>query len=188
MAGIDGLALLDTDALSGVANGGFDPYKLTVDVGGLGMTGFEVGERLRSDHGVNVLLADRRRITAMLAPADDRDRLSRLVRALEAVAAIPAHNADRSVEMPPLEDFQLELAMLPRDAYFGDTDQVPADDAVGRICAEMISPYPPGIPVILPGERINEPVVRYLTTGAAAGFLIPDAIDPQMETIRVVAE
>jgi arginine/lysine/ornithine decarboxylase len=59
---------------------------------------------------------------------------------------------------------------------------------VGRICAEMISPYPPGIPIVVPGERITAPVADYLASGAAAGFLIPDVADPTMQTFRVVAE
>jgi len=77
--------------------------------------------------------------------------------------------------------------MRPRDAYFSRVEQVPAQEAAGRICAEMISPYPPGIPVIAPGERITAPVMDYLVSGAAAGFLIPDATDPTMQTVRVVA-
>jgi arginine decarboxylase len=67
-------------------------------------------------------------------------------------------------------------------------EQVPVDKAAGRIVAEMVSPYPPGVPVLCPGELINADVVDYLTTGVAAGMLIPDAADPEMKTLRVVAE
>jgi len=58
---------------------------------------------------------------------------------------------------------------------------------VGRIAAEMISPYPPGVPAILPGERFTEAVVDYLRAGKGAGMTIPDASDPELETFRVVA-
>jgi arginine decarboxylase len=58
---------------------------------------------------------------------------------------------------------------------------------VGRIAAEMISPYPPGVPAILPGERFTEAVVTYLRASKAAGATIPDASDPELETFRVVA-
>jgi arginine/lysine/ornithine decarboxylase len=152
------------------------------------MTGFEVVERLRDEHHVNLLLGDRRRVTAMLAPGDDRDRLTRLVTALQAIAAGPSHDRKRSVDMPALEDFELELAMQPKQAYFASAEQVPAKKAIGRICAEMISPYPPGVPVIAPGERITATVLQYLSSGASAGFLIPDAADPTMQTDRVVVE
>jgi arginine/lysine/ornithine decarboxylase len=62
------------------------------------------------------------------------------------------------------------------------------DQAVGRIAAEMVSPYPPGVPVLAPGERINADVPGYLTSGTGVGMLIPDAADASMRTHPVVAE
>lgn len=76
--------------------------------------------------------------------------------------------------------------MLPRDAFFATADHVPFTQAVGRVAAEMISPYPPGVPVIAPGEVISEPVLRYLRTGLDAGMFLYDAADPELATIRVV--
>lgn len=66
-------------------------------------------------------------------------------------------------------------------------EHVPASQAVGRVAAETISPYPPGVPVVAPGEVITREVVDYLTSGVAAGMLIPDAADPTAETLRVTA-
>jgi len=77
--------------------------------------------------------------------------------------------------------------MTPLDAFFARVEQVPAADAVGRVAAEMISPYPPGVPVLAPGEVISQEAVDYLTTGVAAGMLVPDAVDSSVETLRVVA-
>ncbi|MEU3983822.1 DUF6328 family protein [Streptomyces sp. NPDC026672] len=77
---------------------------------------------------------------------------------------------------------------LPGDAYFARHEKVSADRAVGRIAEETITPYPPGIPVVLPGERLTEPVLEYLTTGVAAGMFLPDAADRKLGTMRVVAE
>ena len=78
--------------------------------------------------------------------------------------------------------------MLPRDAFFGPVETIPASEAAGRIAAEQITPYPPGIPALLPGELIDEPVVEYLRSGLDAGMVIPDAADPSLQTIRVVRE
>jgi arginine/lysine/ornithine decarboxylase len=61
-------------------------------------------------------------------------------------------------------------------------------DAAGRISAEMISPYPPGVPAVLPGERFNQPVIDYLRAGLAAGMTLPDAADPDLKPFRVVRE
>ncbi|WST06398.1 hypothetical protein OG448_26880 [Streptomyces sp. NBC_01171] len=82
----------------------------------------------------------------------------------------------------------MDQAALPRDAYFDDHTDVPVEQAAGRIAAEMITPYPPGIPAVLPGERLTEPVLRYLVTGVRAGMNLPDAADPGLKTVRVVAE
>jgi arginine decarboxylase len=72
--------------------------------------------------------------------------------------------------------------------FFGPTEDVPLAQASGRIAAEMVSPYPPGVPVLAPGERISAESLDYLRSGVAAGMLIPDAADPELSTIRVVAE
>ena len=81
-------------------------------------------------------------------------------------------------------ELDLEQVMPPRDAFFGETEQVA--DPVGRVAAEMISPYPPGVPAILPGERFNQAVVAYLRAGKAAGMTIPDSSDPDLNTFRIV--
>lgn len=61
------------------------------------------------------------------------------------------------------------------------------EKAAGRVAAEMITPYPPGIPAVLPGERLTEPMLRHLRTGLEAGMHLPDPSDPGLETVRVVA-
>lgn len=91
------------------------------------------------------------------------------------------------VALPPPGALELEQVMLPRTAFFGPAEQVPASQAVGRIAAEMVSPYPPGVPAVAPGELITAEVLDYLRSGAAAGLLVPDAADPSMESLRVVA-
>ncbi|AYN37962.1 hypothetical protein D9753_02195 [Streptomyces dangxiongensis] len=80
-----------------------------------------------------------------------------------------------------------EQAVLPRDAFFGPAEQVPAEKAVGRIAAGTISPCPPGVPVEAPGEVITPEVLDRLRSGLAHGFLISYAADPTPETVRVTA-
>jgi arginine/lysine/ornithine decarboxylase len=63
---------------------------------------------------------------------------------------------------------------------------VPFDRAAGRIAAEQVTPYPPGIPAIVPGEQLTEPIIGYLRSGAEAGMTLPDPVDPTMRTFRVV--
>jgi arginine/lysine/ornithine decarboxylase len=166
-----------------------DPLKITVDVRDLGIHGMQAAEWMRANCHVDVGAADTFRFTAHFTHADD-DRTELIL--IQAVQQL----VDRAgeIERPPAVDLpapgalELEQARLPRDAFFGPAEHVPADKAPGRIAAEMLSPYPPGVPAVAPGEVITAEVVDYLRTGLAAGVLIPDAADPSLETIRVVAE
>jgi arginine/lysine/ornithine decarboxylase len=90
--------------------------------------------------------------------------------------------------LPEPHDLELESVDRPRDAFFGPAEAVPVRDAVGRIAAEQITPYPPGIPAIVPGERINAAVIDYLLSGLQAGMVLPDPEDPKLETVRVTAQ
>lgn len=93
-----------------------------------------------------------------------------------------------AVALPAPGALELEQVMSPRAAFFARVEQVPVDKAVGRVVAELVTPYPPGVPVLAPGERITQEVLDYLTTGVRAGMLIPDAADASLESLRVVAE
>ncbi len=91
------------------------------------------------------------------------------------------------VDLPSADELELEPVMPPRDAFFAAKETVGAGHAIGRIAAEQITPYPPGIPVIVPGERITAELLEYLRSGLAAGMQLPDPADPSLQTIRVVA-
>ncbi|MGW7384401.1 aminotransferase class I/II-fold pyridoxal phosphate-dependent enzyme [Streptomyces sp. NPDC054794] len=167
----------------------FDPLPLVMDISDLGTTGYRAADWLREAHHIDVHLFDHRRLSAQLTHADDEHTTARLVTALRDLAghADELKNSPQ-VAVPSPADLRLDQARLPRDAYFCGHAKVPAAEASGRIAAEMITPYPPGIPVVLPGERLTEPVLEYLTTGVAAGMFLPDAADQRLNTVRVVAE
>jgi arginine decarboxylase len=106
---------------------------------------------------------------------------------VEAIALLAGHNQTATTEM--VYRHQIVPAMLPREAFFAPKEAAPADKASGRIAAEQITPYyPPGIPVIIPGERITAPLIKYLTSGLAVGMQLPDPADPSLHAIRVVAQ
>ncbi len=97
---------------------------------------------------------------------------------LDALKDLITHTADLpSAQVRVPDDIRLEQVMAPREAFFAETEQVPIDKAAGRIAAEMLTPYPPGVPAALPGERLSEQVLGYLHTGVAAGMVVPDAMD-----------
>ena len=81
-----------------------------------------------------------------------------------------------------------ELVVTPRDAFLGDAERVAVADAVGRISCESIAGYPPGIPALLPGERVSEEIVRYLTETVGAGGRLHGASDPAFGSLFVLRE
>jgi lysine decarboxylase len=160
-----------------------------IEVHDLGITGYQAADWLRPHHGIGVGLSDHRRIEALITHGDDDAGIARLV---DALADLAGHAGDLDpsprVRIPSPEHLDLETVMLPRDAFFGPTELVPADQAVGRIAAELATPYPPGVPVLLPGNLITAEAVDYLRSGLAAGMQLPDPTDPTLEQIKVVAD
>ncbi|MCF3145470.1 aminotransferase class I/II-fold pyridoxal phosphate-dependent enzyme [Streptomyces platensis] len=167
----------------------FDPLPVVIDVSGLGTTGYRVADWLREHRRVDVHLADHRRINTQLTHADDQETADVLLEALKAVSAAgPDLVPSPTVDVPPPATLRLQQTCLPRDAFFGAVEDVPAQEAVGRVSAEMITPYPPGIPAVLPGERLTEPVLHYLRSGIDGGMNIPDAVNTRLATVRVMVE
>lgn len=167
----------------------FDPLPVVTDIRELGTTGYRAADWLREHHHVDAHLSDHRRISAQLTHADDEETAGRLLTALRDLADHADILCDApQVVVPSPAELRVEQTSLPRDAYFARHEKVPVAETSGHIAAEMITPYPPGIPAALPGERLTEPVLRYLTPGVAAGMFLPDAADPHLRTVRVVAE
>jgi arginine decarboxylase len=189
IGGMEGLALMGREVVRPGGAFDLDPLVFTIDVRPLGITGYQAGEWLRANCHVDIGSVDTCRISARITHADDEESERRLVESLRELTA-RADTIDRApaVALPSPRGLELENVMTPRDAFFGRVEQVPVGEAAGRVAAEMVSPYPPGVPVLAPGERITQETLDYLTTGVAAGMLIPDAADPAMQSIRVVVE
>ena len=165
----------------------FDPLKVVVDLSGLGISGYQAADWLRARKRVTVGLSDHRRVVAIITVGDDEHTASVLVDALrELTGAAERMKRPPAVDLPRPDELELRTVMLPRDAFFGETEQVDADKAVGRVAAEMISPYPPGSPGLVPGEVITREVLDYLRSGLAAGMQLPDPADSELASVRVV--
>jgi arginine/lysine/ornithine decarboxylase len=183
-----GLPVLDADAVGPGRAFAVDPLKITIDVRPLGVHGYQAAEWLRANCHLDLAAADVFRIQAQITHSDDDETERQLLAGLEAlVAGAQSIERPRPVDLPPVGSLELECVMRPRDAMFGPAEQIPIEQAVGRVAAELATPYPPGIPAVAPGELINQDVVDYLTSGMAAGMLIPDTADPKLKTLRVVA-
>jgi lysine decarboxylase len=187
---IDGLHVNDRDDFCGPGlSDDFDPLPGVIDLGGLGISGFQAADWLREHRQIDAHLVDHRRIGAQLTHGDDRETTGELLSALRDLARVARDLPEAPrVAVPSPAELRMEQAVLPRDAFFGPAEDVPVAEAAGRVAAEMITPYPPGIPAVLPGELLTEPVLAYLRTGLEAGMHLPDPTDPELRTVRVVAE
>jgi arginine decarboxylase len=172
-----------------------DPTKMTVRVTGMGYTGYEASAILRRRYNIQVELADLFNVVALFTIGTTEEAADRLVTAFEDMA-----REDRPLDMyAPSGILEQRLKrgtyhmpttppmrMLPREAFLADTEFVEFRKSVGRICAETISPYPPGIPVISPGEEITPELIDYLRLELKAGVRIQGPHDDQLRKIRVV--
>lgn len=189
IAAIDGFTVLEDRLLGDEASHDLDRLQILIDVSSLGVSGYQCTDWLREHCQVDLGMTDHRRILATLSMADDESTIDRLVESLRAVArAAESFESPPEIYLPSPSELQLESVLSPRDAFFGNIEMVDAGGAAGRIAAEQITPYPPGIPAVVPGERLDQAVVDYLRSGVAAGMVIPDASDPSLEKFRVVVE
>ncbi|MCW3038742.1 MAG: ornithine decarboxylase [Solirubrobacterales bacterium] len=185
---LPGLDLFRDDRAGEPGIHAMDPTHVSFDVTGLGLTGFSAADWLREHHGIHVELADHRRLMVLVTYADDEAGVARLLVALRELggAHVDADCGDIP-DVPRPQDLRMETVMLPREAFLGATELVPWREAPGRISAEMICPYPPGVPVVAPGERLTEAVVDYFQQLAAAGVMVEGAVDESLAHLRVVA-
>lgn len=159
---------------------GWDPAKLVVDLAGTGHDGHAVADLLH-ERRIQVELATPRYVGALVTPGNTRADLDRLVTALVEAVRRPASPQAGLPNLPAPP----ELAMLPRDAFFGRSRTVRLQDAVGEVASELVCPYPPGIPALVPGERITCEVLEYLNALRALGASFVGPEDPTLETIQV---
>ena len=162
----------------------YDITRLVVSADDIGITGFDIKKMLFFDYNVDMELADHRNALAIVTFANEKEDLDRLVEALQDIAE---KNQDGTLlplakKLPP----QPEYVLSPRQAYFSDRERVPWVDAKGRVAAEMIAPYPPGIPVIYPGERMSDEVWDYVEAFRQRNGHLHGPSDTKLSTFVVV--
>ncbi|CAN5687111.1 aminotransferase class I/II-fold pyridoxal phosphate-dependent enzyme [soil metagenome] len=185
LAAIPGVSVLTKEAL-GVAS--YDLTKLVIDVHELGLTGYEVEEMMRQRFHLQPEMSDLMSIVCLISVADDQHSIDRLV---DAFATMSSERHTRQHTTMRIRSAGLMIApgiqaLSPREAFFAKTRQIPLECAEGEISAELVIPYPPGIPVLAPGEIIQRSKLDYLREGAAHGMYLSGASDPEARTIRVV--
>jgi lysine decarboxylase len=185
---VPGCAVLDEAFVGRPGIAGWDPLRIVIDVRGTGRTGYEVAEALRGSYDSYPELATHAVIVFVLGLGQAVEPLERLAHEFaETVREIGRPGEVRDIPMAPVAA-DAETASTPREAFLGAGESVPVDQAVGRISCEGIAGYPPGVPALLPGERVTGEVVEYLRELTAAGARLHGAADSSFQTVRVLAE
>ncbi len=185
---IDHLACLGNEITGRNGVCALDPTKLVISVKGLGITGYDAEKWLREAYHIEVEMSDLSNILCIVTPADRAEDLQLLVNALRELSSLFRHQAvtqeDVSVMLPEIP----ELIMSPRDAFYAETEVIPREASVGRIIAEFVMVYPPGIPIFIPGEVITEANLTYTQKNIEAGLPVQGAEDVELKSLRVIKE
>ncbi|MCQ6275115.1 aminotransferase class I/II-fold pyridoxal phosphate-dependent enzyme [Bacillus sp. V3B] len=165
----------------------YDPTKLIISVKNLGMSGYDVEKWLREHYNIEVEMSDLYNILCIITPGDSEREADILVAALKQLAKerhILAEKIETKVLLP---DIPL-LAVSPREAFYSETELIPFDQSEGRIIAEFIMVYPPGIPIFIPGEIITSDNLLYIKKNMEAGLPVQGPEDYDFKMLRVIKE
>lgn len=182
LATIPKIALLEFTAKPGFKY--LDPTRLTVDISQLGITGYQADEILHQQLGVTCELPLLHHLTFIITFGNTEQDIEQLIKAFTILSSYPQPQTLKIFQSQPLKISQSPLS--PREAYFAATETIPFNQASDRICGELICPYPPGIPILMPGEVITKEAINYLQQVLNSGGVITGCSDDTLATITVI--
>ena len=146
------------------------------------MTGFDVSDILLEKYNICTEMADGINVIAVIGHGDSTEDCDILINAVREIASSSEGNVQHTFSFPAVPP----MALTPRKAFFSPSKRIPLKDSIGKICGEMIAPYPPGIPVIYPGEIITEDIHRFIMQAVEDGNHIHGFSDKTMQTIKII--
>ena len=193
---IDGFRCMGEEVTGVSQIDGIDLTRLVISAKDIGLTGFELDALLFEKYDVNVELSDYENALAIVTYANTRDDMDRLIEAcrmigIEKIKGIGRRSGNRrndtyvtNMPLPPVP----EQALTPREAYFSETKEIEWGKAAGRIAAQPIAPYPPGIPIVYAGERISVEAWEYIESFRRDGRHIHGGVSGKLDTVKVIAD
>jgi lysine decarboxylase len=185
---IPGVAVVGEAMVGRPGIAGWDPLRIVIDVRGTGCTGYELAAELRAANDIYIELATHATLVLVLGLGQPVEPLERFAHDFAETVRLLARPGESAVIAGPATSLEHQTVVPLREAFLGHGEAVPVDDAIGRISAESIAGYPPGVPSLLPGERVTADVVRYLRELTAAGARLHGAADPTFATVRVLVD
>lgn len=165
-----------------------DTTKVTVNVSAWGYSGVEAGELLRQA-GIAVELVDAQNVLFLVTYADDNREFDDILEKIACVLSrMEANKKQQQIKISLPELPQTDMGLSVREVFFGKKVSIPFAESIGKVCAEQISFYPPGIPILLPGEIISAEVAAYCMEMKQLGLPVSGPADSSLKTVRVVQQ
>jgi arginine/lysine/ornithine decarboxylase len=163
----------------------FDSTKLSVNTLDIGLAGIEVYDKLRDEYDIQIEFGD---IANFLCYISDGDRSRDIERLISALADIKRRHGkpERVRALLKSEYIAPEAAMTPQSAFYAETTTLPLEETAGKISGEFVMCYPPGIPILAPGERITRDIIDYIKYAKEKGSSLTGTQDMDVERINVV--
>ena len=181
---IDGLYAFGSELVGSPGVFDFDDTKLGVNVRELGLSGYDAEKLLRKEYNIQVELADMYNILAITAVGDTEESIGSLVAAIKDLAKHHRNGDVREITRGMLTN--PEIVVSPRDAYYSSKKPVKPEESIGCVSGESIMAYPPGIPLVTPGEMITREIVEYAKMLKAEKCMLQGTQDPYVDTILVL--
>lgn len=180
---IEGLYAFGKELIGDPGVYNFDETKLGINVAGLGISGFRAYDILRDEYNIQMELGDAYNILAILSIGDTKENIESLIEALKDISqkyrGKQIFQVNKVLENP-------EIIVSPRDAFYATKKLIPLSEAEGEISGESIMAYPPGIPIITPGERISKEIIEYMMFLKSQKSMLTDMSDPTLKYIKVL--
>ena len=161
----------------------FDNTKLSIHTRDIGLAGIEVYDILRDEYDIQIEFGDIGNILAYLSMGDRMQELERLVSAL---SEIRRHYQKDPAGILTQEYVEPEVVTSPQDAFYAEKESLPLEKSIGKICSEFVMCYPPGIPILAPGERITPVILEHIQYAKEKGCSMTGSEDPDLERINVL--
>lgn len=183
--GIGGYYAYTSELINGDSIFDFDRTKLTVNTLGIGLAGIEVYDLLRDEYDIQMELGDIANVLAYISIGDRERDMERLISAL---VEIRRRYGRENGGMFTQEYIEPRVAVSPQGAFYAPKESLPLMETRGRICSEFVMCYPPGIPILAPGEEITEEILAYIVYAREKGCSMTGPEDPGIERLNVLKE
>jgi arginine/lysine/ornithine decarboxylase len=181
---IGGYYAFSRELINGDSVYDFDVTKLALNTLDLGLAGIEVYDILRDEYEIQAEFGDLGNLLAYVSIGDRRQDIERLVSALAEIRRRYKNNNSNGLMRQ--EYFEPEVAVSPQEAFYAEKESLPIEETEGRVCSEFVMCYPPGIPILAPGERITRDILHYIRYAFEKGCSLTGPEDASIQRLNVL--